>query len=72
MDELLKNASVRTPLQPDAVLWCFNSEYPISVRIVRELCESHERLRMELEAAMKVAKEINDMMAQVTSMGSVS
>lgn len=29
------------------------------------LCESHERLRMELEAATRAAEEINQMLQQV-------
>lgn len=71
MDEMMNNAAVITPITKDQIYWYWLC-IPTSAKAIKALCESHERLRMELEAAMKVAKEINDMMAQVTSMGSVS
>jgi len=69
-DDFLRKAAAATPISTEKVYDIYVGI--ISMQDIKRLCESHERLRMELEAAMKVAKEINDMMATVNGVGSVS
>ena len=63
MGELLRNAVARTPLDREHVQAMYAWEYNFSpIMEVRRLCESHERLRMELESATKAANEINELL----------
>lgn len=74
-DKFIEEAKLQKTLNTEKVRQIYieastgESFWPHEIKV---LCESHERLRMDLEAAMKTIKEVNDMMAQVTSMGSVS
>lgn len=70
MDEKVRTVHLFTAEEIARVRKTFSNIFGRSEIVA--LCDSHERLRMELEAAMKVAKEINDMMATVNGVGSVS
>jgi len=65
MDRLTRNALARTPLEPEQVKAMYAWDGFHGETAVRRLCESHERLRMELEGATRAAEEINQMLQQV-------
>lgn len=63
MSKLQEAAKVREPLslkRVQQIYFCATSETFPDVTVA--LCESHERLRMELESATKAANEINEML----------
>ncbi len=63
MDDQGRKVHIFTPEQVAHVLAKYTSLFGRSEIVA--LCESHERLRMELEGATKAAEEINQMLQQV-------
>lgn len=68
MTELERRALARLPMTPEEVGRIYAEYKPTSeagwrlliFRVVRDLCESHERLRAELEGAEQLLREAND------------
>ena len=59
MDELKRRAMARLPMSPAGVreAYAASGGSPHARRVVRELCESHERLRAELEGTAALLRD---------------
>lgn len=59
MTLLQREALKRTPLTSERIASIYRSskKYPFPDMMIRDLCLSHERLRMELEGAEKLLAE---------------
>lgn len=59
MDELKRRALARLPMSPAGVREAYAATGcpPHARRVVRELCESHERLRAELEGTAALLRD---------------